>query len=133
MEKTGKVVTLKDIHNINLANKTPTSDMTMLQTCVENLSQNPGAFVKIISNEQNEMRGLFFQDNRMRQTFKAYPEFICIDATYKVNDLRMPLYILLVENGNGQSEIVGLWLVADETEDMINTMVELFKEQNPNC
>jgi len=66
MEETGKVVKLKDIHNIKATNKSPNSDMTMLQAGVENFSQSPGAFVKIVTNEQNEMRGLFFQDSRMR-------------------------------------------------------------------
>ena len=42
----------------------------------------------------------------------------------------MPLSILLIENGNGQSEIVGMWLVADETEEMMTEMIKLFKEQN---
>ena len=39
--------------------------------------------------------------------------------------------VIIVENGNGQSEIVGIWVVANETEETINSMVEIFKEQNP--
>ena len=66
----------------------------------------------------------------MRDIFQTYPEFLCIDATYMVNDLRMPLSILLIENGNGQSEIVGMWLVVDESEEMMTEMIKLFKEQN---
>ena len=34
----------------------------------------------------------------MRDAFNAYPEFVCIDATYKLTDLRIPLYILMVED-----------------------------------
>lgn len=37
--------------------------------------------------------------------------------------------IILVQNGNGQSEIVGVWLVEEETEDTMKDMVSLFKEQ----
>ena len=55
---------------------------------------------------------------------------MCVDATYKVNDLRMPLYLLIVENGNGQSEIVGIWVVANESEETIQAMVDIFKDQN---
>ncbi|KAH3718202.1 hypothetical protein DPMN_061001 [Dreissena polymorpha] len=55
----------------------------------------------------------------MRDLFQTYPGFLCKDATNKVNDFRMPLYVLLIEHGNGQSEVVGMWLVADETEEMI--------------
>ena len=39
-----------------------------------------------------------------------------------------------IENGNGQSELVGMWLVADETEEKMPEMVRLhvIKEQNPS-
>ena len=67
----------------------------------------------------------------MRQVFPEYPEFLCVDATYKVNDIRMPLYLLIVENGNGQSEILGVWIVANESEETIHSMVDIFKERNP--
>lgn len=30
----------------------------------------------------------------MRKTFAAFPELLFIDATYKLNDLRMPVYII---------------------------------------
>lgn len=132
MTETGKVILLKDIHNIRTKLKSSNTDMTTLQSAIDHLSACNGAYVKLMTNENSELRGLFFQDARMREIFQAYPEFLCIDATYKVNDLRMPLYILLVENGNGQSEIVGMWLVADETEEMMTEMIKLFKDQNPN-
>ncbi|KAH3779348.1 hypothetical protein DPMN_157150 [Dreissena polymorpha] len=119
ISKTGKVVTLKDIRNVKTSSKNNDSELTVLQRAVEYMNANPCAFVKVISNDDNEMRGLFYQDARMKKTFEAYPEFVCIDATYKVNDHRMSLYIMLVENGNGQSDIVALWLEADETEGMI--------------
>ena len=35
--------------------------------------------------------GLFFQDGLMKSTFAAFPELLLVDATYKFNDLRMPL------------------------------------------
>ena len=33
----------------------------------------------------------FFQDVQMQQVFAAYPELVCIDATYKLLELRLPL------------------------------------------
>ena len=133
MQSTGKVVLMKDIHN--LKNPKPKSnDMTTLQSAVNELQKTNGAYVKLQTSnksENPELTGLFFQDERMRQVFAEYPEFLCVDATYKVNDLRMPLYLLIVENGNGQSEIVGVWIVANESADTIREMVDIFKEQNP--
>ena len=68
----------------------------------------------------------------MRKMFSAYPEIILIDATYKLNDLRLPLYVMMVEDGNGESEIVGLMLVADEQRDNIKQIMSYFKQNNPN-
>ena len=132
MQSTGKVLLLKDIHNIKKSDA-KNNDCSTLQNAVNELNRCNGAFVKIYTDgsAENTMVGLFFQDARMRQIFAEYPEFLCVDATYKLNDLRMPLYLLIVENGNGQSEIVGIWVVANETEETINSMVEIFKDQNP--
>ena len=133
MNETGKFVLLKDIHNLRTKLKSSNNkDLTTLQSAISHLSKCNGAYVKLVTNESSELRGLYFQDARMCDISQTYPEFLCIDATYKVNDLRMPLYVLLIENGNGESEVVGMWLVADETEEMMTEMIKLFKEQNPN-
>ena len=39
--------------------------------------------------------------------YDRFSEILFVDATYKLNDLRMPLYLFLVEDGNGESEVVG--------------------------
>ncbi len=41
----------------------------------------------------------------------------------------MPLYIFLVEDGNGESEIVALWMIDTEDNYSICQMVEIFKKQ----
>ena len=133
MESTGKVVLMKDIHNMKVSN-VKDNDLTTLQRAVNELPKTNGAYVKLHTenkSDNQELTGLFFQDERMRKVFSEYPEFLCVDATYKVNDLRMPLYLLIVENGNGQSEIVGIWVVANESEETIQAMVDIFKDQNP--
>ena len=61
----------------------------------------------------------------------AYPELVCIDATYKLLELRFPVYILLIEDGNGQSEIVAVFLLLEETEASLSKMLEIFKKYNP--
>ena len=40
----------------------------------------------------------------MKDTLKAYPEFLCIDATYKLLELRLSMCIMVREDSNGQSE-----------------------------
>ena len=67
----------------------------------------------------------------MKQAFAAYPELLCTDATYKVLELCLPLYIMFAEDGNGQSAIVCAFLLLEETESSLKTVAGLFKEQNP--
>ena len=66
----------------------------------------------------------------MRKTFAAFPELLFIDATCKLNDLRMPVYIMLVEDGNGESEIVCIWIVNQEDNQIITKMMGSFKNHN---
>ena len=60
----------------------------------------------------------------MREIYRKYPELLFIDATYKLNELRMPLYVLLVEDGNGESHIVALWLITNEDAANIRAMTD---------
>ena len=68
----------------------------------------------------------------MKASFSGFPEIIFIDATYKLNELRMPLYIMLGEDSNGQSEIFATFIVANEERSTISKMVKIFKQNNPN-
>ena len=74
----------------------------------------------------------FFQDKLMKYAFQCYPEVLMIDATYKLNELRMPMYLMLVINSNGSSEIVSIFLTVLETKEAISKMVESFKLFNPS-
>lgn len=38
----------------------------------------------------------------MKNIFASYPEVVCVDATYKLLELRFPVYIMLIEDGNGE-------------------------------
>ena len=71
--------------------------------------------VEVYTNDEKEFTGLFFQDNIMKVISAAYPELIIVDATYKFNELPIPLYLIVIVDGNGQSEIVGLYLTSLET------------------
>ncbi len=88
--------------------------------------------MEIFASEDKIFTGLLFQDNLIKITFAAYPEVLMVDATYKLNQLRMPLYSMIVVDSNGQIEIVGVFLTALETEEAIGKMVRAFKAHNPS-
>ncbi len=78
----------------------------------ESLSFTLGSTVEVFTDEENQFTGLFFQDKHMKAAYAAYPEVLFLDATYKLNNLRMPLYIFLIVDGNGQSEIIGIFITS---------------------
>ena len=97
------------------------SPLISLQLCFT------GSIVEIIVTKENEVNGIFYQDEQMRLMYDRFPEIVFVDATYKLNDLRMPLYLFLVEDGNGESEVVALWMILTES---IRQMAEIFKKHN---
>ena len=82
--------------------------------------------------KENVLSAIFYQDAKMKEIYSYFPEIIFIDATHKLNELRMSLYVLLVEDGNGESEVVAIWIVVNEDASSIKKMVNLFKLHNKN-
>lgn len=109
--------------------------ISSLLCCAENICHNYviselGASVDVLVDESNMFMGLFFQDSEMKSIFNSYPELVCVDATYKLLELRFPVYIMLVEDGNGQSEVAAVFLLLEETEQSIKSMIGIFKKHN---
>jgi len=68
-----------------------------------------------------------FQDGIMKSVFATFPEVILVDATYKLTELRMLVYLMMVVDGNGQSEIVCAFVTVLETEESMRKMMHVFK------
>ncbi|RWS18712.1 uncharacterized protein B4U80_07169, partial [Leptotrombidium deliense] len=132
MAATNKVITLKDIHNLNSKLKAKTTGVTDLQALVTEIRKIQGATIEIAVSDDNELLGVHFQDQRMKQMFEHYPELVIYDATYKLNNLRMPIFLLLVVDGNGESEIISIWFVKSESHFVFTSMANIFKQQNPS-
>lgn len=58
---------------------------------------------------------------------------ICADATYKLVDIRIPLYMILIEDSNGQSEISAYRVLINEQRDTLQGFFNKFKDCNPVC
>ena len=84
-----------------------------------------GSVVEVFSTEDKVLSGIFFQDEEMRRMYDCFPELLFVDATYKLNELRMPLYLFIVKDGNGESEIVAMWILVSEDASSIRRMAEI--------
>ena len=63
----------------------------------------------------------------MKVYFATYPEVLYVDATYKLTELHMPVYLMLTIDGNGQSDIVAMFITANEAKVAVMKMIESFK------
>ena len=92
-----------------------------------------GVSVEVYCDDEQNLKSLFFQDQHMIDTFKAYPELLCIDATYKLVELHLSVYIMMCEDANGMCEVIAVCLLVQEDADSIKWMVDAFKQLNPGC
>lgn len=107
LEKRGPnylAISLKELHNLQTKSLKPQKDMENLLNEMSKISE---AKIKIAVNDQDEVISIYFKDKRMSQIHELYQEMMLedVDATYKLINRRMPLFLVLVIDGNGQSEI----------------------------
>ena len=76
------------------------------------------------------MYGIYYQDAIMVKKFEESPELLMADATYKLNNLRMPVFLQLVVDGNAESEIVSVFAMANENKATLSSLIEIFKSHN---
>ena len=55
-----------------------------------------GCIVSIKADDENDFEALFSEDEHM--TLHSYPEMLFLDVTYKLTELRLPVYLILVED-----------------------------------
>lgn len=68
----------------------------------------------------------------MAQFFDKFPELLLYDTTYKMNNLDLPLTLQLCVDGNGETEIVNIFVARSESLLCIGSMIDIFKELNPS-
>lgn len=127
-------VPLKLLHNLDSKLKQQKQGFNRkedLIRLIEMMMQVPNGRVRIISNEENELIGVFFQDERMATIFEKYPDVIFFDATHKLNSAEMPLFIQLCVDGNGDSEIISLYVCISESREGVGSMIDEFQKLNP--
>lgn len=155
MKESGKPVQMKSLHNLQtkmyLEQQSNPNDE--LATLHEMLSKIPNAVVRFVTNQENEcigkiikkesnpkkkvkyfkcFLGIFFQDSRMARLFDRYPEIILFDATYKLNNRQMPLFVQMCIDGNGESELISLYVCRNESREGVEPMIKIFQQFNPN-
>jgi hypothetical protein len=73
---------------------------------------------------------IHYQNKHMRQLYALYGETIIIDATYKVNYNNYSLYIMVVVDKHGCSQICSIALLSCEKEPVFNSYLQHFTNHN---
>ncbi|KAH6939389.1 hypothetical protein HPB50_017749 [Hyalomma asiaticum] len=129
-EKTGKVVTTMDLHNVR-RNPHGQDEAELLVQEIEKCRQQHRAKIIPITDENEELQILFIQTPHMQQAYKSFPEVVLLDATYRTNKLKMPLFVFVVQDGCGESQVIAYAFVASEQCHHVTEMLNLFVKENP--
>lgn len=105
---------MKDVANLKQQSKLTVSSND-LKDVVEFLKSKPGSCVEVVIGNDDSFQGIFYQDTYMKRVFEKYPEIVLVDATYKLLELRLPVYIMMGVDGDGQSEIIAMFILGEET------------------
>lgn len=130
-EKGDGIIYLKDLHNLKSSLKESLHQNDLVQLMNEMLKID-NATVRVFYDQNDELDCIFFQDKRMKMYFERFPELVMFDGTYKLNDRRMPLVIMLIVDGNGESQIVNLCVVRSENQTTFIQLFDEFKKENGN-
>lgn len=96
IKQTGKVVLLKDIYNLKY-----TGEKKNQLEAVKNILINDYQADCNFLIEDNIFKGLFFVTPQIKSAMEFYPEYVGIDATYKLLNIRAPVYLYIVKDPNG--------------------------------
>ncbi|CAN7982721.1 unnamed protein product [Ixodes pacificus] len=121
----GKKVLLRDLHNLTTSMKADSVKGSTLDSIASRV-QESGGTMDILVDSDDVLVGLFYQDSDMKRAYENFPEVVFVDAIRKTNDKRMPLYVVLVEDSNGESEVVALILCAGEDEATVQALFSRF-------
>jgi len=122
--KSGNTILLKDITNIFRHGNIFSND---LLSCIPILQKHNCQYEMLI--EGDEFRGLFFQNNIMKNNFAAFPEIVFLDGTYKLLNFNGVVYLFLVEDSVESSEIAGVGiLVVGSKTIYIDWLISSFKK-----
>ncbi|KAH9384541.1 hypothetical protein HPB48_026549 [Haemaphysalis longicornis] len=128
-EKTGKLVLLKDLSNA-AASLRPQARNDLMKTAAL-LHNEHGTDYHILSDGEN-FQGILLSNQSMRSNMDAFPEFLAIDATYKLLEIRTPVYVMHVEDSNGDTETVCVAVLVSECAQSLQWMLDKFKELHPS-
>lgn len=134
VSKTGCLITLKDLSNIAASGKTGSDrGKYQFQDSIALLRNVYNCDVDILYDGDDNLMGIFFQDEIMKNVYSTYPEMIYVDGTYCSLECKGAVYVVLVEDSLGAGAVAAVGILLKEDEGLIDWFVKTFKEKNPKA
>ncbi|KAE9038847.1 hypothetical protein PR001_g7787 [Phytophthora rubi] len=134
--KTGKKVTLRDVHNLvqklKDARRGSTTVEARLDTILREFCSSRKENTATIYVDDNKLaQTITFQTHQMRRFFEAFPEVLMIDATHNTNDARYKLISFMIHDIFGHGQYVQHALMENESAECLTDAITSFKSFNP--
>lgn len=123
----------KDLHNerARMLNGKKGENSSEVQAMIDEMTKIPDTIVKVFV-EDNIVHGVFFQNNLMKISYEKFPEVLFCDATYNVSSSSMALQLLMIVDGNGDSQVAAVFIINSENIKTMTSLLQIFKEENPD-
>ncbi|XP_052128681.1 uncharacterized protein LOC127750611 isoform X2 [Frankliniella occidentalis] len=105
------------------------SEEERLATVLQNLKEaDDGASIFIGTDDEENLKYVFFQTSGMRKNVAQYGRVILLDHSHKVNKNRMPVCVLMVMDGEGNGRAAGYAFVANEQLVTVADVLSSFRQ-----
>lgn len=133
--RTGKRVTLRDVHNMvantKEARRGATTVGSRLDCCFRDFCSQKGNTATVYVDEDKLAQTITFQTHQMHRFFEAFPEVMVVDATHNINDARYKLFSFIFHDVSGHGQYVQHVLMENESAECLTDVVTSFKTSNP--
>lgn len=126
IKQTACHITLKDLTNLNRKKVKVKS----FEECVKMLENDYNCEVEMLLEENKTLQAFYFQDTQMKDCYESFPEILFMSRTPCLGDNTAFCYILLIEDSNGNSEVVAVCFILKENFENLNWFIEIFKSHN---
>ncbi|KAE9273227.1 hypothetical protein PF008_g29894, partial [Phytophthora fragariae] len=134
-KKTGKNVTLRDVHNMVSKMKEErrggVTTEERLEAVLRGHCESRGNRATVFVDEDKRAQTITLQTRQMRRWFKAFPEVLLIDATHNTNESRYKLFSFMVNDVYGHGQYVHHSLMENKSAECLTDAIRSFKFHNP--
>ncbi|CAF0988460.1 unnamed protein product [Brachionus calyciflorus] len=121
-----------DIHCNIKTRLEPKKEIDRLQNLINDRIKldNQDNFIFGENMEESIIYMIFYQSQKMKDTYNKYSEIVYIDGTYSLNRNNYPVYMFIIRDSNGNSQIVAFAIIAYDRLQCISTIFECFVKKN---